>query len=510
MHWTIDISRRVSGGLVMASAAIFGIGSPAFSEVSGNAFEFVECAALDFSPSDLGADVACGWLTVPESRSSPGRNIRLPVIIAQSTSESSKNDPILYLHGGPGIATLDVVPRALRGKSWPLLREKHDLVFFDQRGTGRSTPRLCPEFDKTLSALTARGLNQRDKAAAQRDAAQACRDELRDVGVSPQAYSSTEIAADVEALRLALGKDRWNIFATSYGSLPAAEVIRRWPTTVRSLILDSAFPPTSPNRAEQINATAESFAAFQRRCDNIAACRDMFPSLRKSAELVSSRLDNRPIRTETGQINGETFRDALWTLMVDGSTAAYLPELLRRAEGGDEQLIRNFVRVFGDSSYFGGYAHVQAWLVNCHDIFPRPSRRMQASAAKTHPDLARGIELGQQDAMCNILQPSHANAAFYRAPKSSVPTLILFGEFDPATPRSDATAARKFFRRATLVEVDGASHAPFYTDGCTKGITLAFIANPTARVENACLANRLPFAFATTPEFDSFVATLKD
>jgi pimeloyl-ACP methyl ester carboxylesterase len=112
--------------------------------------------------------------------------------------------------------------------------------------------------------------------------------------------------------------------------------------------------------------------------------------------------------------------------------------------------------------------------------------------------------------MCDTLQPSHAAPSFYGPLDADVPTLILFGEFDPATPRSDALAARDFFRGSTLVEIEGASHAPFYTDDCTKGIALAFVAAPDAAVDQSCLAARTPFTFADRSAFDEFLATLPD
>ncbi len=474
------------------------------------AFEAVDCAALNFAATDLGAGVECGWLTVPEARAGSGRSLRLAVVIARATETPHAAEPMLYLHGGPGIATLDVVPRALRGRSWPLFRRQHDLVFFDMRGTGRSTPALCPDFNRTLAELAALGQGARASAAPKLAAARRCRDELRALNVDPASYGSEAIAEDVERLRVALGIRRWNIFATSFGSLPAAVIMRQRPETVRAAILDSAFPPNSPNRAEQIQATAASFAAFQARCARIESCRARYGDFRRSAANIARRLDRGPIVTATRRINGEAFREALWTLMVDGSTARFVPELLRRAEAGDDALIRRFVGVFGDSGYFGGYANAQAWLVNCFDSFPRPSRPWLARAIAAHRDLAEDVLPGGQDAICDTLQPSHAQASFYRPLGAGIATLILFGEFDPATPRVDALTARNFFAGATLIEIEGASHAPFYTDDCTKGIALAFIAAPGEVVDRSCLAGRPAFAFADGAAFDAFARELPE
>lgn len=509
MEWCRRLLRYA---YLLLSASTFASASalPARAQSSPGTFERVDCTALSFAAADLGAGVECGWLTVPETRAGSGRTLRLAVVVARATESRHAAEPMLYLHGGPGIATLDVVPRALRGRSWPLFRRQHDLIFFDMRGTGRSTPAICPDFNRSMAELAALGQSERVSSAAKRAAALRCREELRALNVGPASYGSEAIAADVEQLRVALGIRRWNIFATSFGSLPAAVMMRQWPDTIRAVILDSAFPPNAPNRAEQISATAASFEVFQRRCDLLESCRGRVADLRRSAASIARRLDRNPIVTATGRINGGAFREALWTLMVDGSTARFVPELLRRAEAGDDALLRRFVGVFGDSGYFGGYAHAQAWLVNCYDSFPRPSRRWLARAIAVHGDLAANLVPGEQDAICDTLQPSHAAASFYRPLTSNIPTLILFGEFDPATPRPDALTARAFFAGATLIEIEGASHAPFYTDDCTKGIALAFISAPRAAVDQACLATRPAFAFADGAAFDAFVRELPE
>jgi pimeloyl-ACP methyl ester carboxylesterase len=268
--------------------------------------ERIECTALKFSETELGKGVECGWLTVPKSRIFPSRDIRLAVVIARASSKNTEQQPMLYLHGGPGIATLDAVPTALGGKSWPLFRVRHDLVFFDQRGTGRSVPSLCPGFNRAMGEVAATGLSGSAKTRAQVIAAKKCRSELRALNVNPASYSSSEIAADVEALRNVLGVGQWNIFATSFGSLPAAEVMRRWPTTVRALILDSAFPQNSSNRVGLIDATAASFAAFQRRCDSIPSCREQ-TNLRKSAGIIIRRLVALPLLAKPARLPGKHF-----------------------------------------------------------------------------------------------------------------------------------------------------------------------------------------------------------
>lgn len=501
--------RAVRVRSLIACLLLFGLGfaANAATQSVDNVFVRKPCTDLGFDTADLDSGVECGLVRAKESSKSASRMVDLAVIIARAKNGSPAKEAVLYLHGGPGIATLDVVPRALRGKSWPLFRQDRDLVFFDQRGTGRSKPQLCPEFDKTASADT----KENDKVAEFSKllaAARKCRDALDQQGVDPHAYGSTAIAHDADAVRQALGIKSWNIFATSFGSLPAAELIRHYPKTVSAVFLDSAFSVNSVNRAEQINATASSFAAYQRRCSASKACHEQYPDIRALAAATIARLDQKPLLLASSTIDGDLFMEALWTLMVDGKTARFVPELLMRASKGNDEMIRRFAPVFSDSDYFGGYAHAQAWLVNCHDIFPRPSTELRAKAMAANPDIARGFVASEQDKICDAIQPEHAKDEFYRPLKTVVPTLIMFGEFDPATPLSDAEAAKLFFRDAALVEIDGASHAPFYTDQCTKDLVVRFFNDPKATLDSGCVTQRPPFTFASVAEFEAFLAEL--
>lgn len=80
---------------------------------------------------------------------------------------------------------------------------------------------------------------------------------------------------------------------------------------------------------------------------------------------------------------------------------------------------------------------------------------------------------------------------------SIIPTLIYAGSLDPATPIADAYQAMRFLPNASLVEIEDGAHGPMGIDDCTRGIAAAFLSNPAARPDRACIAKRDPFAFAT-------------
>jgi hypothetical protein len=105
--------------------------------------------------SGLLPPVRCGFVQVPEASDAPaGRQLSLRVVVAASVRPAPQPDPIVVLAGGPGQDATDLAPgfvtRAVA------LREAHDFVFFEQRGTGGTHALACPPAsrDETCSAIS--------------------------------------------------------------------------------------------------------------------------------------------------------------------------------------------------------------------------------------------------------------------------------------------------------------------------------------------------------------------
>lgn len=470
-------------------------------------FEKVACADLELK--DLGAGVECGRLQVPENRASKQSvTLSLPVVIFRAMGDVRSGDAVLYLHGGPGIATVEGAPRFVAGPSVKAFRSTRDFVFFDQRGTGQSLPALCPEFDAAIRKIMEEAPPPALEVRRKREAAEACRESLRQRGREPAGYTSTAIADDAEALRKALGYRQWNLYGTSYGSFPAFELARRYPASVRSVLLNSPFPPNSPNRAEQFSTTAEGLAALQARCDTDEACRRAYPDMRKDAATAIARLNQAPLKTENGQVSGVTFMRTFWTLLVQGKTARMVPEFLKRAAAGDDAMVRKVAAPFAGMDTWGTFSHIQSWLVTCHDIYPRPSAPAVRDAIARHPAFAQGVAPEEQDTVCDVIQPGHAPESFYAATAVSVPALVYTGEFDPATPTSDAVATMKMLPNGTLATIQGASHAPMGTDDCTLGLAVSFVNDPAKPLDTSCLAARSSPTLADVEAFGAFLKSL--
>lgn len=419
---------------------------------------------------------------------------------ARADAAGTRADPILYLHGGPGYATVDYFfPYFPKSRTWPAFRANRDIVFFDQRGTGRSEPAFCHGLSESLQALQQAAPPAREAIDGSKAAFSACRPHMLAQGLDFSAYGSTATVEDAEDLRRALGVAQWNIYGISYGSLVGLEYLRRHPGSLRTAILDSLFPPNSPHGAEQITTTALGYQALQRACARDAVCRERFPDILGLLQRSVTRLDANPLpRPAGGRITGVSLRDAIWSMLVRSDTAPWVPLALQRAAAGDEKAIRALDAVFGGSGGFGDYSHGQAMAVNCFEVFGGDTTESTRAAMERYPFLAsRDAIAGEFDELCAAWQTQRVPLEFHAPVHSTVPLLLYGGEFDPVTPFDDALLASKNLPNSTLVYVRGASHAAFALDDCTRGIAHAFLDVPSMKPDLACLAQRKDTVFPT-------------
>lgn len=445
--------------------------------------------------------VNCGWLHVEESRgTADSRLLKLWVAIARAPGDGPVPDPLLYIHGGPGIATVDTrFPSFVQNATWPVFRERRDVIFFDQRGTGRSQPEFCSELNDTLNAIDVEAPPADEALKRRVDAFTACRKKLLAQGLDFAAYNSRSTAADAEDLRRVLGYPAWNVYGVSYGTWVALELLRHHGEGVRTLILDSPYPPNSAFWAEEsIYPTGKAYEVVERVCRQDPTCAARFPDIRSRLAAAVKRLDERPIERSGGRITGETFTSALWTLLVRGATVTYVPLVIDHAAAGDADLTRRFVETFGGAGGFGAYSFGQAAAVNCHESLAGRSERPVREAMRRYPFLiAQGAIAEAQDRVCDAWQPHRAAPETFSPVSSLKPVLLLTGEFDPSTPPEDAFHAARLLSNSWIVAVAGASHAPLHTDSCTRGIAHRFLENPDDPPALECLEQRPPFRFAT-------------
>ena len=184
-------------------------------------------ATATFQPASCGMDlpagfelahgVQCGWVAVPlRHESADSRSIKLWTARIRATGRAAHDDPILYVNGGPGIATVDtIVPALASSKTFAMLRQGRDVIVFDQRGSGRSEQALCPGLAKRLDAIASGGLAPAVEDVRSIAAYVDCRNEVASTGGDLEAYTTRATVLDLDVLRKAFDVDRWNLWSRS-------------------------------------------------------------------------------------------------------------------------------------------------------------------------------------------------------------------------------------------------------------------------------------------------------
>ncbi len=412
--------------------------------------------AVELHSCELGGarPLRCGHIQVPMSRSDPalGRT-RIGFALRPSGDRRHRSlGTIFAVEGGPGYASTSAeYTRSLAAVLAPLLRRR-DLVFVDERGTGRSDAILCPGLQS--------GLVDEFIAVGQ------CADRL---GPRRSGYTTAEAADDIDAVREALGLGRVYLYGDSYGTFLGQAYAVRFPQRLRGLILDSAYPGDDPYYRSLLPAGIRGLAIACRRspdCSGDPVARfdrvvGRFHAAGRSTEgLISFLLEagtlaprsylsldegdrrflrGRPRRLERliapeapghGDIHDYSYGLAIavecndYRLLWDSRAplARRIGELSASVRG----LPRRFFAPFGRSEYLLSSA---AHLTPCLSWPPPP---------------AGGLERAIPDG--------------WRAP-SSFPTLILAGEVDDVTSVAEARQVRSRFPRSSLYVVPDRGHA---------------------------------------------------
>jgi pimeloyl-ACP methyl ester carboxylesterase len=460
-------------------------------------FQPAPCALADMPRGfEKKHGIECGWIAVPlhhDVADSP--SIRLWTARIRAKGPERWDDPVLYINGGPGIATVDVILPAIESsKTLAAISRNRDILVFDQRGSGRSEQALCPSLAATLDALEAKGLPPEVESAQEVEAFAACRRESENAGHDLRAYTTRATAQDMEVLRRAWGVRHWNLLSISYGTLVAMNAMRQFPESIRSSILNSPYPPNSVAWAEQASGTAAAYQAIDRECAAQPTCVERFGSVTAKLEAVLARLERSPLRDGDRLITGRRFASALWPLAVRSTTVRFVPLVIEKAYMGDEASVRKLVAKYAGGGSFGGFSPAQTAAISCHEA----GRTVEwyTRARRLYPTLVSAGPDDNADLVCASLRPDFADPSFFAPVASDIPTLIYTGDLDPATPPVDAYQAMRFLTHATLVEVADAAHGPMGLDDCTLSIGTAFLDAPAQRPDTGCLATRKRMQFA--------------
>lgn len=452
----------------------------------------LEACHLSIAQATARVAARCGTLTVPEDPAEPdGRAIDLAVALLPATSRSRASDPLVFITGGPGQSALESF--VVAGNAFRRIGRDRDILLVDQRGTGKSN-RLSCDMPDSHEELTA--------SAEQRRAwVRECLDGLPG---DPRFYTTSVAIRDLDAVRVALGYERLNLYGISYGSRVAQAYARRYPGNTRSVILDGVVPMDLALGPDISLDAQRALGLLYRRCANDEACNERFPNLTDSFAQVQAQLREGPLQLVladpvTAELTELMFSDEYFTGVIRmfsyaPETVALLPLLIDHAAtyGDFAPLAAQALLVMqelGDAMAAGMHN-----AVVCTEDIPfitddaalRERLRETYLGANTLEYLADACGVWPQ----GVIDPD-----FKEPWTSGIPTLILSGEADPVTPPRNGERLLETLSDARHIVGPGQGHG-LAARGCVPRLMADFVAgaNPGA-LEIECVERIAPAPF---------------
>ncbi len=446
--------------------------SQSASVPQGDGLDGYYAQQLDWSECSDGFE--CSSYSVPIDYANP-TNGAMQISVIRKLATGTALGSLVLNPGGPGGSGIEYTTYAEYVVS-NTLRENFDIVGFDPRGVGFSTPVECLDDEQTEEYIALDGSpdNQTeiDQAQAMSELfAQSCATNSPDTFKFLDTISATR---DIDILRALLGDEKLNWLGKSYGTFLGATYADLFPDRVGRMLLDGAIDPTLTNEQLSYGQALGFELALTRFVDDCVTKSDC-PLSASGAAGVSEvsdllvDLDANPITLDDGRL----FTQAMGTLGVVGS--------LYDKQYGWPELRTNLGLAF-DADFSGLAASVDFYTgresdgsfkdnsndaiaaVNCLDRPDRATTEETVALASEWKKVAPNF--GEYLAWSNI-SCSYWLAEATGVPKEitapGTPTILVVGTVnDPATPYAWSQALAGQLSKGVLLTLDGDGHTAYY------------------------------------------------
>ncbi|MFD5697373.1 alpha/beta hydrolase [Streptomyces lasiicapitis] len=402
--------------------------------------------------ADRPAKFRCSTLEVPlDYRKPEGKRIDLAISRVKTSVPGKRRGVLTFNPGGPGAAGLDLSLMFANGLP-KNVRQQYDMVGFDPRGIGESTPLECglTEAEQgyprpTRSAAEFAANNKWAKAVADK-----CR---KADGSSLPHLSTRNTARDMDVMRAALGEKKLSYFGVSYGTALGAVYMQLFPQRADRFVLDSAIDPGRMWRGMFQVWGPEGERAFT-RWTKWTAARDATYHLGNSPAKVArtfrklvARADTDPIVVDGQKLDGAAVRDAVRPEFFTVRSGAELVVSLKKAAEGRRAAVELPEEQSADNEVSSQLAVV------CSDSsWPRDPETYRRDALR---DAARYPLYG--DFVSSITPCAYWPKGAERATRvdNKVKSLVVQNEWDSQTPLVTGKAMHRALKGSRMVTVAG-------------------------------------------------------
>ena len=440
--------------------------SPALAPFYGQHLQWSDCQDGD----------QCASLTVPlDYRHPSGRTIRISVLKVPAADPGSRIGSLVINPGGPGEPGTTYAALGAQAFGQPLL-DHFDIVGFDPRGTGDSSPVDClsdAALDRYLAedpepATAGQVVSFR---ATQHQLATGC---SRLSGALASHISTVEAAKDLDILRAALGDGALNYLGSSYGTKLGATYAQLFPHRVGRFVLDGAVDVSLGTREltlQQAGGFERALEAYAANCvSSSVGCflGDTVPKVLQTISTLMDQIVEKPLPAGDREL---TAGNAFYGMAVTLYSRNYwilLTQALRAALGGDGQPLMLLADAYAGRNPDGTFQNnsMEAFFaISClDDPWSIPAARVPSqSPAFEKASPVFGKVFAWTLTSCRGFTPRSDQPVPTIHAKGAAPIVVVGTTRDPATPFAWAVALAHQLDSGVLLRRDGDGHTGYHT-----------------------------------------------
>ena len=448
----------------------------------------------------------CGYVRLPQDYDNPeSGEIEIYYSATHNSDGSTRPDPLVYLVGGPGSGGSQLLQASFQTYLHPFAEDR-DIIVIDQRGTGLSTPSLyCSEARLRLDDLLQS--TYETHADVMLDILSACYDRLTDEGILLETFHSQNNARDIVNVLLSLGYEEWNLVGVSYGSRLALTMMRDYPQYIRSVILDSVYPPQADLYIDSYYSGERALNVLFEACADDPQCNQWYPNLEGVFYNLYQRLNAQPLyitysppRSDdlTIELSGYRFYDWVFSWLYSVNSIEVIPRMIYDLDAGRLNTVVRYGTTFESS--VTSLSLGMHYSVQCQEEYISNANRDYAGLIETFPYLEGYLSYPVEgratiDRLCDTWQTQPRDSIANEAVVSDIPTLLLSGNFDPITPPAYAELVHETLSHSYNYLLPYVGHGVLRSDDCAVGIALDFINNPDQAPDVDCINETTPIEF---------------
>ncbi len=502
-------------GAVVAVFALLAMAAPAMAGSPAGTLDWGPCADSDATA----AGWQCATFKAPKDYGNPGAGfVKIAVTRLPAQDQANRVGAMFINYGGPGGTAVDTTQR-IGTDLFGAVNDKFDLVAFDPRGVGESSPSIDCAVNQETEGLYSKPFTTPEnldvKALLAKDKAYVKRCVALNKGILPY-VSTANVARDMDGIREAMGDKKLNYFGFSYGTFLGATYASLFPKNYRAMVLDGPVDANGYINTPSANLREQS-AGFEREIGRFFTACAVFqsfcnfggsdPQAAYDALVDSANLLAIPVPDGRAAVNGDDILAATALAMYAKQFWPDLAHALSAAASGDGTGIRDLADAFWGNNEDGTFD-------------PGGDRYFTITAIEQNftSDVQTFLDAGDNawgvfnytywntgyPEINYALWPIHATDAFrgpFKASKSAPTILEIATTYDPATPFRGAKRLAKQLGNVRFLTMVGDGHTAYQNGSpdCVDTAVVAQIETLTLPPEGTICQQDIPFVPPPAP-----------